>query len=274
MVEPARQVVRRQVVQIVGSRHSSLSSPSTTVTATTDRPWPWAGVTCPAGQPSSQASTAGVASSGTRQASPRSPAAGGRARAASAARLAVSSASAAGGGGSARRDRRRASRVRTGVLPGWRAGRRRRAGVAVGPAPLGSPQRMDEAARRAPGHAQDAFRPRSRARSLARVAHRCGMTSKDAGLPGRCQGDRPPAALLYRIATIPCCCGCHTATGGCGHSVRLHPCFAGLCRVPGLGYCVPQFPLSRARVKCRIRSWPQVHRRPGRGRQRERSTAP
>ncbi|HEV3504071.1 MAG TPA: hypothetical protein VG637_02175, partial [Actinomycetes bacterium] len=65
MVAPARQVVRRPVVQMVGSRHSSLSVPSTTVTATVAPPWSWAAVTSPAGHPSSQASASGVTSSGT-----------------------------------------------------------------------------------------------------------------------------------------------------------------------------------------------------------------
>jgi hypothetical protein len=53
---------------MVGSRHSSLRLPSTTVTATVARPWSWAAVTSPAGHPSSQASTSAVTSSGTDQA--------------------------------------------------------------------------------------------------------------------------------------------------------------------------------------------------------------
>jgi hypothetical protein len=65
VLAPARQVVRRPVVQMVGSRHSSLRLPSTTVTATVARPWSWTGVTSPAGHPSSQASTSAVTSSGT-----------------------------------------------------------------------------------------------------------------------------------------------------------------------------------------------------------------
>jgi hypothetical protein len=68
VLAPARQVVRRPVVQMVGSRHSSLRLPSTTVTASAPRRWPWAGVTRPAGQANSQASTAGVTSRGTDQA--------------------------------------------------------------------------------------------------------------------------------------------------------------------------------------------------------------
>jgi hypothetical protein len=52
---------------MVGSRHSSLRLPSTTVRATLARPWSWAGVTSPAGQPSSQASTSEVTRSGTDQ---------------------------------------------------------------------------------------------------------------------------------------------------------------------------------------------------------------
>jgi hypothetical protein len=67
VVVPARQVVRRPVVQMVGSRHSSVSAPSITVTATVSPWWPWAGVSSPAGQPSSQASASGVTSSGTDQ---------------------------------------------------------------------------------------------------------------------------------------------------------------------------------------------------------------
>jgi len=65
VVAPARQVVRRPVVQMVGSRHSSLSAPSTTETATVAAPWSWAVVTSPAGHPRSQASASGVTSSGT-----------------------------------------------------------------------------------------------------------------------------------------------------------------------------------------------------------------
>jgi hypothetical protein len=68
VLAPARQVVRRPVVQMVGSRHSSLRLPSITVTATVAPPWSWAGVTNPAGQPSSQASTSGVTRRGTDQA--------------------------------------------------------------------------------------------------------------------------------------------------------------------------------------------------------------
>jgi hypothetical protein len=56
------------VVQMVGSRHSSLRLPSITVTATVAPPWSCAGVTSPAGQPSSQASTSGVTRRGTDQA--------------------------------------------------------------------------------------------------------------------------------------------------------------------------------------------------------------
>jgi hypothetical protein len=67
VVAPARQVVRRPVVQMVGSRHSSLSVPSTTVTATVAPPWSWARVTSPAGHSTSQASASGVTSSGTDQ---------------------------------------------------------------------------------------------------------------------------------------------------------------------------------------------------------------
>jgi hypothetical protein len=67
VLAPAFQVVRRPVVQMVGSRHSSLSQPSTTVTATVAPPWPWAGVASPAGQPTSHASTSGVMRSGTDQ---------------------------------------------------------------------------------------------------------------------------------------------------------------------------------------------------------------
>jgi hypothetical protein len=66
VLAPARQVVRRPVVQMVGSRHSSLSEPSTTVTASTP-PWSWAPVTSPAGHPTSHASASGVTSSGTDQ---------------------------------------------------------------------------------------------------------------------------------------------------------------------------------------------------------------
>jgi hypothetical protein len=64
VLAPAFQVVRRPVVQMVGSRHSSLSDPSTTVRAAPVRWWPWGAVTIPAGQPSSQASTSGVIRSG------------------------------------------------------------------------------------------------------------------------------------------------------------------------------------------------------------------
>ena len=67
VLAPAFQVVRRPVVQMVGSRHSSLSQPSTTVRATVAPPWPWAGVASPAGQPTSHASTSGVLRSGTDQ---------------------------------------------------------------------------------------------------------------------------------------------------------------------------------------------------------------
>jgi hypothetical protein len=52
---------------MVGSRHSSLRLPSTTVRASAAPRCPWAGVTTPAGQPNSQASTSGVTSRGTDQ---------------------------------------------------------------------------------------------------------------------------------------------------------------------------------------------------------------
>ena len=52
---------------MVGSRHSSLRLPSTTVRASTAPRCPWAGVTSPAGQPNSQASTSAVTSRGTDQ---------------------------------------------------------------------------------------------------------------------------------------------------------------------------------------------------------------
>jgi hypothetical protein len=67
MLAPARQVVRRPVVQMVGSRHSSLSAPSTTVTASVPPLWSWTGVASPAGQPTSHASTSAATSSGTAQ---------------------------------------------------------------------------------------------------------------------------------------------------------------------------------------------------------------
>jgi hypothetical protein len=65
VLAPAFQVVRRPVVQMVGSRHSSLSDPSTTVRATVASPWPCTAVTTPAGQATSHASTLGVTSNGT-----------------------------------------------------------------------------------------------------------------------------------------------------------------------------------------------------------------
>jgi hypothetical protein len=65
VLAPAFQVVRRPVVQMVGSRHSSLSDPSTTVRATVASPWPCTALTTPAGQPTSHASTLGVTSNGT-----------------------------------------------------------------------------------------------------------------------------------------------------------------------------------------------------------------
>jgi hypothetical protein len=67
VLAPAFQVVRRPVVQMVGSRHSSLSEPSITVRAAPVPRWPWGSVTSPAGQPSSQASTSGVMRSGIDQ---------------------------------------------------------------------------------------------------------------------------------------------------------------------------------------------------------------
>jgi hypothetical protein len=93
VLAPAFQVVRRPVVQMVGSRHSSLSDPSTTVRATVAAPWSCTAVTGPAGQPTSHASTLAVTSSGTDQGG------SGRAssRAGSLASLAVSSTSSASG---------------------------------------------------------------------------------------------------------------------------------------------------------------------------------
>jgi hypothetical protein len=66
VLAPARQVVRRPVVQMVGSRHSSLSEPSTTVTASAP-PWSCTPLTSPAGHPTSHASTSGATSSDTDQ---------------------------------------------------------------------------------------------------------------------------------------------------------------------------------------------------------------
>ena len=65
MLAPARQVVRRPVVQMVRSRHSSLRLPSTTVTATVAPPWSCASEATPTGQPTSHASTSGATRSGT-----------------------------------------------------------------------------------------------------------------------------------------------------------------------------------------------------------------
>jgi hypothetical protein len=67
VVAPAFQVVRRPVVQMVTSRHSSLSDPSTTVRAEPVPRWPWGAVVNPAGQPSSHASASGLMSSGIDQ---------------------------------------------------------------------------------------------------------------------------------------------------------------------------------------------------------------
>jgi hypothetical protein len=72
VLAPARQVVRRPVVQMVGSRHSSLSAPSTTVTASAP-PWSCTAVTSPAGHSSNHASTSEVTSSGTAKARPAGP---------------------------------------------------------------------------------------------------------------------------------------------------------------------------------------------------------
>jgi hypothetical protein len=65
VLAPAGQLVRRPVVQIVGSRHSSLSSPSTTVTASAPPPCRWTPELSPAGQRTNQASTSEVRRSGT-----------------------------------------------------------------------------------------------------------------------------------------------------------------------------------------------------------------
>jgi hypothetical protein len=67
VVAPAFQVVRRPVVQMVTSRHSSLSDPSTIVRAEPVPRWAWGAVVNPAGQPSSHASASGPMSSGIDQ---------------------------------------------------------------------------------------------------------------------------------------------------------------------------------------------------------------
>jgi hypothetical protein len=67
VVVPAFQVVRRPVVQMVMSRHSSLSDPSTTVRAEPVPRWAWGAVVNPAGQPSSHASASGLMRRGTDQ---------------------------------------------------------------------------------------------------------------------------------------------------------------------------------------------------------------
>jgi hypothetical protein len=93
VLAPAFQVVRRPVVQMVGSRHSSLSDPWTTVRATVSSPWSWTALTSPAGQATSQASTFGVTSSGTDQGG----SGGASSRVGSLANRAVSSTSSASG---------------------------------------------------------------------------------------------------------------------------------------------------------------------------------
>ena len=160
MVAPARQVVRRPVVQMVGSRHSSLSAPSTTETATVAAPWLWAAVTNPAGHPRSQASASAVTSRGTDHGRSAGPAATGRA---SWARLAVSWTSSAGRVVVVVRERMRAS-----FDAGEQDGRPARAG--------GSPQQVGGAGRRARGHAQDPIGLEARL-GWPLAAFRCGMAS-------------------------------------------------------------------------------------------------
>src|SRR4029453_13549844 len=60
VLAPAFQVVRRPVVQIVGSRHSSLRDPSTTVSAAPAPRWPGGAVTLPARPPSTHAPASGA----------------------------------------------------------------------------------------------------------------------------------------------------------------------------------------------------------------------
>jgi hypothetical protein len=252
---------------MVGSRHSSLRLPSTTVTATVARPWSWAAVTSPAGHPSSQASTSAVTSSGTDQAgwsgavdgrkTPRSrsatlpergPISGGAgsfvgsygpagagpyasADAGSLARRMVSSTrSASDHGGAAGRPRVSRERMRSPfggrpALGGRAAAGRRRAGRrARGPARAGgSPQREGGAGRRARGHAQDPFSLGVRRGSRPRVAFRCGMASGRVPSPAPCVKTKGRTGHLYRIATIPCCCGCRINLVDWGDSAMVSP---------------------------------------------------
>jgi hypothetical protein len=99
--DPARKVVRRPVVQMVGSRHSSTSVPSTTVKAPAAPPWSWAGSCCPGDQASSQTSTASLRSNGADQGRSGSWRRSGRQRRAATAKRSVTATSSAGDGAAA-----------------------------------------------------------------------------------------------------------------------------------------------------------------------------
>jgi hypothetical protein len=215
---------------MVGSRHSSLRLPSTTVRASTAPRCPWAGVTSPAGQPNSQASTSAVTSRGTdqgwsggavdgRRTPPRrsatlperGPISGGAGSgvgafagpvagllADSLARRMVRSTRAASdhrvaGGWPVSAGRMRTSFV---VDPGawmtvWQRSDAGRKGRGSARAG-GSPQRVGGAGRRARGHAQDPFSLGVRRGSRPWVAFRCGMAMREGAVTGAgCQADRP-----------------------------------------------------------------------------------
>jgi hypothetical protein len=176
VLAPAFQLVRRPVVQMVGSRHSSPSHPSTTVRATVASPWSWTAVTSPAGQATSHASTSGVTSSGIDQGRSGGPSS----RVGSFANRVVSSTSSASGQAG---PGRAVSTERMVVLCEWSRpahgsaaarGERRTRGPARA---SGSPQRVGRAGRRAWGHAQDPFSLGVRRGSRPR-AFRCGMATR------------------------------------------------------------------------------------------------
>jgi hypothetical protein len=221
VLAPAFQVVRRPVVQMVGSRHSSLSHPSTTVRATVASPWSWTAVTSPAGQPTSHASTSGVTSSGTDQGRSGGPSS----RVGSFANRVVSSTSSASGqagpGRAVSTERMDRPLCMDPAAHGGAAapGERRTRGPARA---SGSPQRVGRAGRRAWGHAQDPFSLGVRRGSRPR-AFRCGMATRR--VPFRPPPVKPRALRrhLYRIATNPWRCGCRIGPVGWGGSAIFLP---------------------------------------------------
>jgi hypothetical protein len=89
----------------------------------------------------------------------------------------------------------------------------------AGPVPCRSPQRAGDAGRRAPGHAQDAFGPRSGTRSWSRVSLGCDMTDGNDPAPGPgCQG--PPASRPF-IGSQPSCASADAGRVGLIDPIRL-----------------------------------------------------